>query len=565
MRGQVRMAWALVLTMAAPATLAATYTVGPTGRQYTQLSAVFNNNNLAPGDIVVVDGNATYSGGVVVAEEDGGAAGNPVIIRWRRDPGTSRPVLQGGAHTIKFQQSDHVVLEGFEIRGGSSTCVFNEADDVTVRDSVIHACPAHGILGADQNSGSFTLEYSEIFDAGAGQTKHPIYMQSDEVAHPDSVFRMRYNYVHNGNGGNLLKSRHERNEIYYNWFEGGAYQEIELIGPDCETQAGAWTPGLRNENSDLVGNVVVHTSTSWSNAIRIGGDLNGRNMGHVRLVNNTILFDRLGSTTAVLVQLGQGRLEMHNNLVYQTGASGPAVVRENPASSVDTPVCAPFDREPWASGRKLSGSNNWVQTGASLVPAEWTGTVQGIDPMLTDIAQRQLRPRTGSTLINNGNNAPPAPAGAPFPSPLLLPQNDPPIRTQLAIGGEHGRAAIGGIDIGALESVATGELVPMNGAQPLIPPNLPLANPAASNLVDRPTPMPPSSLQPLPMSPALLPPKTMKQPAGRVSLLASPSTWSCLMPAAWVWMLPIDAYLRITQCEPTSGDAWWMPTDWKQD
>lgn len=81
---------------------AATYTVGPagSGRQYTQLSAVFTSNNLAAGDIVEVDGSATYSGGIVVGDDDGGTEANPVIIRWRRTAGTTRPVLQGGTHTI---------------------------------------------------------------------------------------------------------------------------------------------------------------------------------------------------------------------------------------------------------------------------------------------------------------------------------------------------------------------------------------------------------------------------------------------------------------------------------
>jgi hypothetical protein len=233
----------LMLVLMSSIAEARTFTVGPAGREYTQLSSVFNANDLAPGDIVEVDGNATY-GSVVVGDDDGGAPGNPVIIRWRRVVGASRPALQGGIHTIKFQQSNHVVFEGFEVRGGTSTCVFSEADDVTVRDAVIHGCPGHGILGADLNSGSFTLEYSEIYDAGSGSTRHPIYMQSDEIAYPGSVFRMRFNYVHNGNGGNLLKSRHERSEIHSNWFEGSVYQEIELIRPT----AGRARPNVRMPN-----------------------------------------------------------------------------------------------------------------------------------------------------------------------------------------------------------------------------------------------------------------------------------------------------------------------------
>lgn len=51
---------------------ARTYTVGPVGRDYTQLYALFDANNLAPGDIVEVDGSSLYAS-VVVGEDDGGA------------------------------------------------------------------------------------------------------------------------------------------------------------------------------------------------------------------------------------------------------------------------------------------------------------------------------------------------------------------------------------------------------------------------------------------------------------------------------------------------------------
>lgn len=466
---------ACLLALAPLGAGAATYTVGPpgTGVQYdhSQLSAVFSSRNLAPGDIIEVRGSATYNGGVVVGSDDGGTASNPVVIRWSRTPGTTRPLLQGGAHTIKFAQSDHVVFDGFEVTGGTSTCVFNEAHDVTVRDALIHDCPAHGILGADDNSGSFTLEYSEIYNAGEGTQKHPIYMTSDQVVHPGAIFRMQFNYIHNGLGGNLLKSRHERNEIYYNWFEGAKYQEIELIGPDCVEQPNAptWTRALKREDSDLVGNVIVHTSTSWSNAIRLGGDLNGASDGYVRLVNNTILFDRPGSVNAVYVQLGLGSLEMHNNVIYQPNTSAaPAIVKEN--TSAETPECAPFVTQPWSNGRQVFGSNNWVETTATSVPPEWTQTTKAADPNLENIAQRRLRPITGSGLIDEGTNTPPAPPAFPFPGPLAIPQFDPPQHAKLAVFSEVPRAVQGGaIDIGAYESVAvtapgnlSGVLAPSN-------------------------------------------------------------------------------------------------------
>lgn len=454
---------------------AATYTVGPSGRQYTQLSTLFRSVNLAPGDIVEVDGNATYTGNIVVGDDDSGTAAAPVTIRWRRVAGAKRPILSGGTHTIKFEQSNHVVFEGFEVTGGTSTCVFSEAHNVTVRDAYIHDCPSHGILGADQNSGSFTLEYSEVARSGSGTSRHSIYMQTDEVTWPGAVFRMRYNYIHDATGGVLMRTRSERSEIYYNWFENPMYGAIELIGPDCDTQKAGWTTNLKREDADVVGNVIVATNT-WRNAIRAGGDLDGRSQGRVRLVNNTILFDRAGVANGLMVQLGVGSVEMHNNVLYQTAAnSAPALLRENPASEVGAPdVCEPQSREPWAAGRKVAGSNNWVQSGATLVPAELTGTIRGADPMFTNVATRNLRPRAGSPLLARGNNSPVTPAAFPFPTPQLLPAYDPPKRVKLAINDRHARLVPNNrIAIGAFEQVdiddAPATNVMVNGAQPLKP------------------------------------------------------------------------------------------------
>ena len=91
MRCVKHFSWACVLAVVPSLASAATFTVGPSGRQYTQLSAVFTSNNLAPGDIIEVDGSATYSGGIVVGDDDSGTAASPVIIRWRRAAGTTRP------------------------------------------------------------------------------------------------------------------------------------------------------------------------------------------------------------------------------------------------------------------------------------------------------------------------------------------------------------------------------------------------------------------------------------------------------------------------------------------
>lgn len=461
----------LLLLAVIPPLQAKTYTVGPSGRQYTQLADVFADNDLQPGDVVAVDGGAEYEGGIVMGDDDGGSAEAPVVIQWRRGVGATRPVLKGGEyHTLKFAQSNHVVLEGFELTGGPNSCLFSEAHDITVRDVIIRDCPGHGILGADRLSGSFTLEYSEIRNSGDGTGQHPIYMQSDELAFPGSVFRMRFNYLHGGRGGNLVKVRHERSEIHYNWLEGAVYQALELIGPDCWEQEKGWTPAMAREDADVVGNVIIQ-SGRWPNAIRIGGDLNGRSEGRVRLVNNTILFDRPGPANAVMVQLGAGSLEMHNNIVYQSGGGAPTLIRENDDVE-DTPEpCGPQERAPWSKGRRVAGSGNWVQRQA-VVPAEWKQTVVGDAPALADIDQLLLRPRTGSPLARRGVPLSALELGEAVGAVSF----EPPMRKRIEPGGEHrrdddpaapdiGAFAAGGDPI-ALASAGEGKVRKWSGVAP---------------------------------------------------------------------------------------------------
>jgi hypothetical protein len=84
------------LLLASDSILAATYQVGPT-RTYKTLQAV--ENLLGPGDVVEVDGNATYPGGVEF--ENAGTASQPITIRGIRVNG-ARPVISGGTNTVAF-------------------------------------------------------------------------------------------------------------------------------------------------------------------------------------------------------------------------------------------------------------------------------------------------------------------------------------------------------------------------------------------------------------------------------------------------------------------------------
>mgnify|MGYP006290127279 FL=1 len=430
-----------LLVVAGPATaLTATYRVGPT-RPYHTLQEVAPL--LAPGDVVEVDGGHTYPGGVVFSRA--GSPSAPITIRGVR-VGGQRPVISGGVNTLHFETpwpytgpgADWYIVEGLEITGGSSRCLFHQAADLVVRDTVIRDCPAHGILGADAGSGSLTLDRVEVFGCGDGGSRHQIYMATDEVHRPGSVFRMQHCYVHDGNGGNNVKSRAERNEIYCNWIEGAFYHELELIGPDPGGAPPGWSHDLVREDSDVVGNVLRRAGPNADfYATRIGGDGTGDTDGRYRFVNNSFLL--VGDRAAFRAFDGLESLEVHSNVFFRLDTGGPRILRTIDAD--------------WATGSEVvAGEGNWVETGVTDLPGQWTGTVSGDDPGLADPAGCDPRPVPGSPLVDAGAMAPSGPPGFPFPAPLNLPLCEPPLGAlpeQPAV-----RVLTGTVDIGAYELAA---------------------------------------------------------------------------------------------------------------
>lgn len=396
---------------------AATYAVGP-GRTHPDLKSVAPL--LRPGDRVEVDGNATYGGGVVFREP--GRKDAKITIVGKRDGGR-RPVIAGGVTTVELA-GDHYVIEGFEITGGARRCLFHHAHDITVRDTVVRDCPLHGVLGADDGAGSLTLSYVEVHHAGKGEGAHPIYMATDEEEHPRSVFRMEHCYVHDAMGGNSVKSRAERNEIYANWIEGAEYHALELIGPDGSTRK------RRREDSDVVGNVIKKGGHGY--AIRVGGDGSGHTDGRYRFASNTIL---LGPEARAAFRIFDGieSIEMHNNAIARTGGGPLRVVADDEAR--------------WAAGRPvIAGSNNWIPMGSTGVPAGWEHTLAGRDPGF--VSERDLRPAAGSPLIGAGADAPRGAPSFEFPAPLTAPRALPPPAALERVGTAQQRLR-GVADIGA--------------------------------------------------------------------------------------------------------------------
>ncbi|MCB2173930.1 hypothetical protein KQH41_01545 [bacterium] len=415
----------------------ARYQVGP-GKPYATLQAVAGM--LAPGDIVEVDGDQSYPGGVVFANP--GLPDRKIEIRGITINGR-RPVISGGVNSVAFSTSplsgpgaDHYVFDNFEVTGGSQRCIYHQADALTVRNTVVHDCPAHGILGADGGSGSLLLEYVEVYQCGSGDRHHQIYMATDEVNRPGSIFRMQYCYIHDGNGGNNIKSRAERNEIYYNWIEGAYYHELELIGPDPGGAPDGWSEELKREDSDVVGNVLRKTNDR-SFVARVGGDGTGQSQGRYRFVNNTIIAN---DNAIFRIFDGIESLEMHNNVFYRADAA-PDLVRQVEAE--------------WVSGSPvIAGSNNWVKTGAANIPSQWTDTMTGSAPGFIDFSALDLKPAPNSPLRDRTDQIPAGPAGYPFPAPHYPPSHHPPERAVPTDAEELWRASDSLLDLGAFEYAA---------------------------------------------------------------------------------------------------------------
>lgn len=333
--------------------------VGP-GRSARELSEVAAS--LQAGDVVELDRGATYQS---VEFTRAGRAGAPITLRAAAGAGAA-PLLSGGIHTLSLRGAHHYRIEGVEISGGSQTCVRIEANEVELRDSQIHGCPRHGVLAADFNSGSLRLVAVEIHDAGGvlpGENlKHPVYVATDRDRYPGATLRVERSYIHDF-GGNGVKSRAERAEIYHNWIEAdaGSIYSLEFNGYE-EYES---IPALQ---ADVFGNVLIHRHVY---GLRMGGDGTGALRGRVRMAHNTLLqaasFDQF---TPVLRFFGELDAVVIRNNVFARLADGAA----NPALRIVR------DDATWLRGaRALDAVDNAVPQGsqsiaAGYLPVEFSAT-----------------------------------------------------------------------------------------------------------------------------------------------------------------------------------------------
>lgn len=434
----VRTCSLLLVAALASEARAATYQVGAS-RTYARLQDV--TDRLAPGDVVEVDGNATYPSGVAI--ETSGTADRRITIRGLRVDG-KRPIISGTDRFGFEINADYVTIEGFEITGGITKAGIGQyGHEVRISDCLLHDFPnADGILGYGTGTGNTTIEYTEIHHTGntaPSSGRHQIYMATDESAHPGAAFRLQYCYIHDAVGNADVKSRSERNEIYYNWLESPGFHVMDLYGIDPDDNA-AVDEDTKREDSDVVGNVVI-CNPGYACA-RIGGDGTGNSKGRFRFVNNT--FIQTGAGDIIRTYQDVETLEMYNNVIYNT------------ASGSSTRVLNDTDGS-WVHGSRLVlGSNNFIVTGATNIPTQLTATVTGSNPSFANAAGFSYTPATGSPLLNAGATSTPTVTSYPFANPLFPPTGTPPSRAAVLPGAAVPRASDGAIDIGAIEAGVSG-------------------------------------------------------------------------------------------------------------
>lgn len=386
----------------APAS-AATLSVGA-GKTYARPCQAFAVAK--SGDVVEIDGSATYSGDVCGIGVSNltirGVNGRPKIdAAGKNAMGKGTWVVQGSNIVI-----DNVEMYGAKVPDQNGAALRLEGTNFTLRNSFLHD-NENGILANANASSNILVEHSEFARNGYGTGyTHNLY-----IGNVGSL-TFRYNYSHDAHVGHNLKSRAAVNTIAYNRFsstpagqEGSRKTSYEIDLPNAGT-------------AYVIGNVIQQTASNGNPAMLTFGVEGASNPTQdLYVVNNTFLNDDSSRGTFIFIGSGVSKPALIQNNIFAGVGS-----MSTQASSIDKTNYrnlapgfvnrAAYDLRPTLAGLVIdAGSEPGTSTaGVSLKPVAQYRHVAGSDTRPAGTLDIGAYEAAGTVTTA------PAPAPAPTPS-----------------------------------------------------------------------------------------------------------------------------------------------------
>ena len=270
-------------------------------------------------------------------------------------------------------EANYITLENLEFqnaRNGDNGAGIRvtSGNNVTVRNCRITMCDM-GIM-SDNNS-NLVIEASEIASNGTSLYdgySHNFYLGGNSAT-------VRFCYIHDSLYGQNFKTRAHYTELLYNYIADSQDGEVGLVDA-AETAA-------TNSQAVMIGNIIISkprlSGYNTGRFIQFGQDSGGQHNGTLFAFNNTFI-------------AGDGRIQF-----LSANAAGATVVANNN-------VFYGSDKIVGTLGGGISGSNNWLQTTAT-VPATFYASTKGSDPGFVNRAARDLHLTAASACRNGGLNA----------------------------------------------------------------------------------------------------------------------------------------------------------------
>ena len=255
-------------------------------------------------------------------------------------------VIRGGDISV-----ENLEFVGARVPHRNGAGIRLEAGHLTIKECVFRD-NENGILTANARDIELVIEGSEFGNNGAGDGQsHNLYVG---LIHSFSVTG---SYFHHAQVGHLLKTRAERNYIFYNRLtdETGGRASYELDFPSGGVVY-------------VIGNLIEQASTTEnSTIISYGAEFYNWPRNELYLVNNTIVDNVPREGTFLRVWPGQVKVKVVNNLLVGSGALDSAIAGEYAANFN-------ADRSDFAAASQLDYR---LKTGSRLID-------MGVDPGVAD-------------------------------------------------------------------------------------------------------------------------------------------------------------------------------------